>query len=278
MDQKFLSKPLEYKDKYYYPYANTTAVLGAISIFKLNFYKTGYIYGFGRKEDLPEGLEASFTTGWTKKEGRTRPYMGLSFERYYLTKKETYLDYSVALGTSFYKRKFEDVNLLANVDYFSRLQKLGARWKQRSFINASFGRQVNPLLDEPLLLESPYGFSGFKNNYTGGYMRASLKGESVFFSPWKLFFFKFAPFVFSSATAFQFPSETVASNTRVYTAVGGGIRTRNESLIFGTIELRASYFPKKDAFNNNFLLQLNTNLRFKYNEDFVRRPEFVRVN
>jgi hypothetical protein len=278
LNQKFLTKPLEYKDRYYYPYANLTALLASVSVFKLNFYKTQYIYGFGRKEDIPEGLEASFTTGWTKKEGRQRPYFGLSFEQYFLTSKKGYIDYSLSAGGSVHQKKLEDVNVLANIDYFSRLHQLGTRWKQRSFLNFSVGRQFNSLLDEPLLMESQYGLEHFENNLFGGYARATVKGESVFFSPWSVLFFKFAPFVFSSATLFQFTSESRPHNTRLYTAIGGGIRTRNESLIFGTVELRGAYFPKKDAFNNSFVIQLNTNLSFKYNQEFIRRPDFVRIN
>lgn len=278
LHQKFLTKPLQYKDRYYYPYANLSALLTSVSVFKLNFYKTQYFYGFGRKEDIPEGLEAAFTTGWTKKEGRQRPYFGLSFEQYFLTKNKRYVDYSFSAGASLYQKRLEDVNLLADIDYFSRLRHLNARWKQRSFLSFSVGRQFNALLNEPLLMESSYGLPHFQNNLLGGYTRATMKGESVFFSPWSVLFFRFAPFVFSSATLFQFPSETRSHTTRLYTALGGGIRTRNESLIFGTIELRGAYFPRKDAFNNSFVIQLNTNLRFKYNQEFIRRPDFVRVN
>ncbi|HEU4632463.1 MAG TPA: hypothetical protein VFS22_00670, partial [Flavisolibacter sp.] len=278
LHQKFLVKPLQYKDRYYYPYANLSALLTSVSVFKLNFYKTQYIYGFGRKEDIPEGLEASFTTGWTKKEGRRRPYFGFSFDQYFLTKSKRYIDYSFSAGAFLFQKKLEDVNLLATIDYFSRLRQLGTRWKQRSFLSFNVGRQFSSLLDEPLLMESNYGLEHFKNNFLGGYTRATMKGESVFFSPWSVLFFKFAPFVFSSATLFQYHSEVRPHNTRLYTALGGGIRTRNESLIFGTIELRGAYFPRKDAFNNSFIIQLNTNLRFKYNQEFIRRPDFVRVN
>jgi len=278
LHQKFLTKPAQYQHHYYYPYANVSAVLASFSLFKLNYYKTQYIYGFGRKEDLPEGLEASFTTGWTKKEGRQRPYFGLAFEQYHLTQKERFINYSLAVGTSVYNNRLEDANLLTTLDYFSRLRKWGGHWKQRSFFSASFARQFHSLLDEPLFMESQYGLTGFEYNYLGGYMRATVKGESVFFSPWQVLYFKLAPFVFSSATLFQFPHETGVAATRFYPAIGGGIRTRNESLIFGTVELRAAWFPKKDAFNNNFLLQLSTNLRFKYNQQFVRRPEFVQRN
>lgn len=278
LDQKFLMKPEAYQAHYNYAYADLRAFLGALSIFRLNFYKTSYIYGFGRKEDLPEGLEASLTTGFTIKEGRKRPYLALFFEKYHLTRKESYIDYALSMGSSMYDRKAEDASLLATMDYFGKLHQMSSRWKQRFFLNASYARQFHPLLDEPLYLESSYGLSDFHNNLRGGIMRATVKGESVFFSPWNLFFFKFAPFVFGSATAFQYPYETGYNTKRIYGSVGGGMRTRNESLVFGTIELRGSWFPKKDAFNNNYLIQLNTNLRFKFNQQFIRRPEFVQMN
>lgn len=278
MDQKFLRKPMDYRNGYFYPYSDLKAILGSLSVFRLNFYKTQYIYGFGRKEDIPEGIEATFTTGWTRRESRDRPYAALSFEKYYLTRKEGYMKYYFTLGTSIYNKKFEDVNLLGSIDYFSRLHRMGTRWKQRSFFNFSYGRQFNHLMEEPFIMESQYAIDNFKNNFLGGTMRATVRGESVFFSPWTLLYFKFAPFVFGSATVFQFPTEIKTTNTRLYSAFGGGVRTRNESLIFGTIELRGSYFPKEDAFGNRFVLQLNTNLRFKYSQQFIRRPDFVRIN
>jgi hypothetical protein len=277
MDQKFLRKPMEYTSHYNYSFADVTAILGSVSIYKLNFYKTSYVYGFGRKEDLPEGLEATVTGGWTKKEGRERPYLGLAFQRYYLGTREGYFNYSINIGTSFYQKKLQDLNLLTNIDYFTRLRQINKKWKQRAFLNASFGRLVNGSLDEPLFLESKYGLDQFSNNSAGGFLRATVKAESIFFSPWTLLYFRFAPFVFSSATLFRL-NEANGPNTRFYPAIGGGMRIRNESLIFGTIELRGVYFPKKDASGNSYGIQLNTNLRYKYNQNFIRKPDFVQVN
>jgi hypothetical protein len=277
IDQKFFDKPLIYKDVYNYSFANSFAVLASASFYKLNYYKTKYIYGFGRPEDIPEGTEATFTGGWTIKNNRKRMYLGVALERYFLNKKERYFDYSFSVGSSFFQKSAEDINLLASVDFFGKLHDLNPKWKQRSFVSASVGTQFNSLLDEPLLMESIYGLPQFENNRLPGKLRITLKGESVFFSSWSLLFFKFAPFVFGSASLFQHPTDT-ETNTRIYPAVGGGIRTRNESLVFGTIELRGAWFPKKDVYNNGFMLQLSTNLRFKYNQDFIRRPEFVRVN
>ena len=276
VDQKFLEKPLLYTTKYNYAYADLFAVLGAISIFKLNYYRTKFIYGFGRNEDLPEGLDASFTTGWTRKNERERPYAAFNLQHYYFTKQQSYFNYSLSAGSYYYKKRMEDISLLANIDFFSPLMQLGKKWKQRSFLNASFGKQFKSLLDEPFLLESRYGLPHFSNNSLGGSLRATIKAESVFFTPWSIFYFKFAPFVFGSATAFKLNQDS--AKTRIYPAFGGGIRSRNESLIFGTIELRAMFFPTPDLYQHRYILQFNSNLRFKYIQNFIRRPEFVQVN
>jgi hypothetical protein len=277
LSQRFLHRPKEYEDRYFFPFADVTALLASITVFRLNFYKTQYIYGFGRNEDLPEGVEASFTTGIVNRAGRRRHYMGLSVEATYLTSREQYFDYAVRLGTSVRQGKWEDVTLLASVDYFSPLYQLGNSWKQRNFFGASFGTRINPLLDEPFYVESVHGLPAFQNNFAPGNRRATIKGESVFYSPWSLLYFRFAPFVFGSATLFRHDEETF-QGTRLYAALGGGVRTRNESLVFGTVELRGSYFPRKDFWGNGYLVQVNTNIRFKYNQNFIRRPELLVVN
>lgn len=277
LNQQFSEKPLEFQTKYFYPYANITALLGSVTLYRVNFYKTSYVYGFGRKEDLPEGGEAQLTTGIINKEGRQRAYLGMSYERYYLTDSKQYIDYSVRLATSVHQKSLEDMTVLANVDFFSPLHELGPRWKQRTFLNASFSTRINPLLDEPLLVESNFGLDQFQNNYVGGDFRTTFKGESVFFSPWSLLYFKFAPFAFGSATLFREMPATGGS-MQLFTSLGGGIRTRNESLVFGTIEFRGAWFPRKDYFGNSYQFDISTNLRFKYRQNFIRRPEFITAN
>ncbi|GAC1421998.1 MAG: hypothetical protein NVSMB67_18160 [Flavisolibacter sp.] len=283
LDQKFLTKPGLYQGKYFYAYADIRALLSSISLFKFNFYKTSYIYGFGRKEDVPEGLEATFTTGWTQKNSRDRPYLGFNFQRYFFTKREAYFNYTLRAGGYLYKKQLEDINVLGSIDYFSRIHQMTKRWKQREFLNASITRQFNTLLDGPLFLESTYGLPDFKNNYFGGNIRATVKAESVFFSPWSVLLFKFAPFIFGSTTFFHLNNpyglpDLNANKSKIISAVGGGIRTRNESLIFGTIELRLVYFPTRDFYNHNYAIEFNTNIRFRYNQNFIRRPDFVQMN
>ncbi len=277
VQQKFDYRPLKFEQEYDYRYADLQAVLGSFSFFRQNFYKTQYIYGFGRNEDVPEGMEGSATLGWTRKQQRERPYVGLSFQHYFFTKSQQYFDYSIKAGTYLHRGQLEDIDLLAQVDYFSHLHNMNKRWKQRYFLGASITRQMKSLLGEPVRIESQYGLEELRNNFAPGNFRATAKAESVFFSPWNVLFFRFAPFVFTNATYINLKVNQ-ESVPKLYASIGGGIRIRNESLIFGTTEFRGMYFPRKNFRNESWRFEVNTNIRFKYNSNFIRRPEFVPVN
>jgi hypothetical protein len=272
IDQKFLEKPLQFMNQYEYSFANTFAVLGAISTYKQRFYKTSYIYGFGRNEDLPSGIEATIVSGFTRKEDRKRLYSALTFNYNYVTAKERFFNYSIAAGSSFYKGKPEDVSLVGNIEYFGHLHEWN-RWKQRIFINASLAKQVNPLMDEPLFLESGHGLPDYDNEYLPGHFRISLKSEWVFFSPLSIAFFRFAPFVFGNLAFFKTPY-----SEKTVPMLGGGIRCRNESLVLGTIELKGTYFLKEDLNGTRYSIGVRSNLRYRYNQNFIKKPGFVQVN
>ncbi len=277
LQQNFGDKPLKYTNIYNYGSADENAVLADISIFRQNFYKTQYIYGFGRNEDVPEGMDASFTTGWTKKDGRERPYAGINFNRFYFTSHQDYFNFSFGMGGYFYKRKLEDADLLGKVDFFSRLHNLKRNWKQRFFLSASATRQFNNLLNEPLRLESEYGLQEIRNNWQGGDFRITGKVETVFFSPWSILYFRFASFVFVNSALINLKEDSIY-NRKLFSSIGAGLRIRNESLIFGTIEFKGMYFPRKNFFNESWRLEAKTNIRFKYNQQIIKRPDFVRVN
>lgn len=66
LNQQFDDIPTLHLEQYNFRYANLFAILGSFSIFRQDFYKTQYIYGFGRNEDVPEGIDFSVTGGYTK--------------------------------------------------------------------------------------------------------------------------------------------------------------------------------------------------------------------
>ena len=224
-------------------------------------------------------MELSMTAGWTKINTRERPYTGVNFSRYFFSPARDYLNFSIGAGGYWYQKKFEDIDVLAKVDFFTRIHYWKRKWRQRYFLSSSVARQFKNLLSEPLRLESDYGLREIRNNWQPGNFRLAVKGESVFFSPWSVLLFRFAPFVFVNSALFREKKDSANNyDSKIYSSIGGGVRIRNESLIFGTIEFRGMYFPRKNFFNDNWRFEARTNIRFKYNQQFIKRPEFIRVN
>src|SRR5215469_13229368 len=180
LQQSFGLVPLKYSDQYYYQYADVKALLASITIFRQDFYKARYVYGFGLNEDIPEGADLSVTTGWTNKNGATRPYVGIDLERYFFTARESYFTYILKADGYFRNKQIQDVNLLFDVNYFTRLLRLGERWKQRTFINGSIAHQIRKILDEPLILQSDFGVHEWRfDTLMTGDTRMTLKAESA---------------------------------------------------------------------------------------------------
>jgi hypothetical protein len=277
LHNEFRTVPIKYETEYFYQYADLTGILGSISIFRQDFYKTQYVYGFGRNEDVPEGIDFSITGGWTNKNARIRPYTGLDLQINYFSKKRNYYNYILKVGGYQYQKKYEDISILGVVEFFSRLKDLGKRWKQRTFITVGLTTQIRKQLAEPLLLESQYGLPEYQNIHLGGDHRLTLKAETVMFNNWRLANFRFAPFVFGNASLLTPEGEPVIK-TKFYNSLGAGMRTRNESLVFGTLELRGFFFPNKNFDGSYWRVEFNTNVRFKYNSNFIRRPQFIVVN
>jgi hypothetical protein len=279
INQKFLQLPKIFETKYNWQYSNLQAALATLTFYRQNFYKTQYIYGFGRNEDIPEGLLLSLTAGYTVKQNKQRPFLGFNFEQYQFNKKKNYFSYSLRAEGFLNHKSIEDINFLGSLFYFDHLKQIGTKWKQRFFLNLDLAQQVNTVLNEPLFANSQFGMPQYGNEYAGidrvgGTLRTTAKAESEFFSPWSIVAFRFAPFVFSNISVFS----PYLSNTKVLTSMGGGIRTRNESFVFGTIELKGYYFPQKNFYNESFRFSLSTNLIFKYNTQFVKKPDFIQVN
>ncbi len=277
ISQKFNYVPGKFIDQYFFRYADQQGILASLSMFSQTYYKTRYVYGLGRSEDVPEGLDVSVTTGYVNKEKRQRQYLGMGLQLSYFSKYDNYYNYTVRLGGYKKKNSFEDIDLLGNLEFFSNLRRLG-KWKQRSFITIGVAKQFSPLLNEPLFLSSEYGLREFTNDSLfGGNFRAVIKAESVFYSDWSLIGFRFAPFIFANGSYLDGPMPE-RWHKKFFPSVGGGLRTRNESLIFGTVELRGFYFPDRNFYNERVRVEVSTNLRFKYNMERLKRPEFISFN
>jgi len=226
---------------------------------------------------VPEGFSASLIGGWTRKEDKNRPYYGVEALRSHFSKKGFYSTFTFRMGGYVYQKRWEDIDILLNVDHFTRLKKMGRKWYNRNFFSAGFTKQIRPVLNQPLMIGSIFGIPYFRGNPGPSDVRSTGKAETVFFNMRKFWGFRMAPFLFADMCMLT-PTNQPFAKSDLYSAVGAGVRTRNENLIFGTIELRGYYFPRTLPGMKNYRIELGTNIRFKYNSTFIRKPDFVIPN
>jgi hypothetical protein len=281
----FLEQPIKYQDSFDFRFTSSMGLLASINVFKQSFYKTNFIYGFGRNEDVPEGFSAVFTTGYAvsqnngyfSKEKIKRPYTGLDFSLNNFKNKGYYNSFTFRAGGFFHSHRFEDMNLLFNLDHFTRLKKLNSKWFHRTFISTAIAGQVNPVFNVPLFINNEYGLPYFTPDNINADMRSTVKIESVYYNTTRILGFRLAPFIFADLSLLK-PSKANLNKSDLYSAFGGGIRTRNENLVFGTIELKGYYFPRTNGNMNSWKIEVSSNIRFKYISSFIRRPDFVNIN
>jgi len=278
VSKRFSEIPDTAYKKYDIHYSNIDAGLIAFNIFKQEYYHTSFIYGFGRNEDVPEGYSFSVVSGLTQRNMRTRPYLGLDYERDYFTNQKNYTNFIIKLGGYLHNGSLEDISFLSSVNYFTSLKKLSnPKWSKRSFVQISATQQLNTILNEPLYLRSEFGIPTFKNDNIQAATRASCNIESVYYNMVKYYGFSFAPFIFINSSYIKLIGEDLQKGS-IYTALGLGCRTRNENLVFGTIELKAYYYPRTISNMTSLNVSLTTGLRFRYNSQLIRRPDFVQMN
>lgn len=276
-ENNFFRVPDIYQNNYSPLYADIGGTLASYTLYKQNFYNTNFIYGFGRREDIPQGLSATVVSGYTVKNSVRRAYYSTEFEGTLLSNIGNFFDFKFKIGSFVNKNKSEDAVLETGVSGFTGLKKINSNWRNRNFVKVDFTKLYNTTLGFPIVLESENGLPYFKSVGIAADARAIIKFESVYYNLQKILGFRIAPFVFSDFGLVK-PINESYSNAKGFTAFGGGIRTRNEHLVFGTIELKGYYFPRVDVGVKNWKVELVSKLTFRYNSNFLRRPDFINGN
>jgi hypothetical protein len=272
--QHFERQPLQEGERLRRIYNDNRFLLGEVFFYEQNFYKTNYIYGFGRTEDVPYGQVVNITAGWTEELGLQRPYLGAFASRRIVRPSGRFYDLEIGAGTFFNKGSTEDGVMYLKGAYFSKLYDV-RRSKMRHVFTGSLARAFNNRVRELLTLNRE--LAGFSADSLFGTQRISLKSETVVFTRYQLFGFRIAPFISLEAAYFNKQQRDVIDD-KMFWGANGGFRIRNENLIFGTIEFRAFYFPVTVPGVESLSFKVTTNVRIKYSGSFVRPPDFVRYN
>lgn len=271
----FLESPYQFQNRYVEMLNDRQAYLAQFTLFKQKFFKTRYILGFGATEDIPYGFNFSFTGGWYKLKDLSRPYIGIDANRYAYTEKGDIVQFFLRTG-AFLNSGLQDGTILLGSSFYSRLM-VWNNLKIRQFMRLSYTSQFNTYVAEPLRINNTFGLQDFIQDSIQGNERTTLRSETVFYTPGKVFGFSFAPFL-TGDLSYLPPTTKSINQSSFFYGIGGGLRTRNENLVFGTIELKAIYFPKRIPGQHQFKVGITTNLRFRYNSSYVSEPSLIQYN
>ncbi|MGC4036172.1 MAG: hypothetical protein QM764_09435 [Chitinophagaceae bacterium] len=270
-DQNFVRTP--YSPFYNYLYTNKRFVLGEYSWYKLNFYRTNYIYGFGITEDIPIGFSRKIIAGYSQIDSLKRLYLGWQYDHWLVDGNENFYNYTVAVGSNYYHGRLQDNSLLFNLSWFSHLFSF-TKFRLRQYANVSYAGIANLRAYDKLYLNNEYGLDHFNTDSAYGTQRMTVGMETDIFTRWKLLGFKIGLFTYGKLSVLSKQKESLINGT-LFSSVGGGFRMRNENLIFGTIECRFNWFPRTLENVDNIKVTLSGNIRFKFPESFVQAPWFA---
>jgi hypothetical protein len=277
LENNFRARPIDYLLQLDRNYQNLKANFLSFTLVRQSVYRTRYLYGLGRYEDLPIGQSLTWTTGYSQIEKDRSAYLGFKFEQYKLSKKENYNHVIANIATSYINKSLQDIRFLSSLEQFSKLKYLNNGLGYRQILNLSFTQTLKNKYNEALRINSIYGIPQLNREQIKGGTRVSGNWETVLYNNRPIWGFKSAPFVFGNLTYIRTVGDPILKGD-IYSSVGSGIRVRNENLVFGTIELKGFYFPRTNQQLSPWNFSLTTNLRYKYNSNIVEKPNYVEIN
>jgi hypothetical protein len=248
-NQHFTRQPIQEEIQKKPIYNSYQMALAEFTFYQKNYYTMRHIYGFGRTEDVPYGKTVTVTTGWMHEFKRSRMYTGASAVKSGVLSDGDFYNVEGGIGTFYHEKKSEDAFVYINAEYYTKLYER-ERCKIRHYARLGYARAFNNEIRELIALNRE--LRGFSPDSLYGTQRISLLQKSQ--------------------------ENNIDINRNLYWGTSGGIRVRNENLIFGTVEFRTFFFPNPVQGVEPVSFRVSTNLQIKYSGTFIRPPSLVRYN
>lgn len=254
-------------------FRNNWGVLYTLGLSVQQYYKDNYIYRFGSTEDVPEGFITQVTYGIQHPERLPfRHYIGFEIAR---AKHFDfgYLTGTYAQGTFFNLKLSNDVTHRFNLYYFSNLQRTG-EWYFRQFVNYTFVHGENKLPEATTTLSGDELY-GFNSGSLTGSTKMVLNMESVFYAPYKLIGFKFAP-VLQAGFGIIGDHLNPLFKSRLYQGYSLALQIRNENLLNSTFMVSVGMYPfLPDDTRPVFRYNPVTSFTLRVRSFAVGKPSFI---
>lgn len=165
------------------------------------------------------------------------------------------------------------MSLKFTANYFTKLYDFTA-YKVRNSVEVSLGKFFRRSIKNPLDINNENGIQGFRADSLAGDSRLRARFQAIVFTNWKLIGFNFAVVPQLDLAVLAQRNETLFSGS-LFQGYSLGLRTRNENLIFNTVEMRGYFFPSTVENVNQYRITISASLRIKYPTTLVRAPDTI---
>ncbi|MEM7110373.1 MAG: hypothetical protein AAF519_19250 [Bacteroidota bacterium] len=247
---RFLQRPEVVNENTNQFFTDTDLYLMSVGYSTRSYEKSSLILGFGRTEDIPEGVLYEATFGREYNEFNERNYLGFKVALGKYFGRLGYIRPQIAFGGFDRDGRFEQGMLNLSANYFSNLYRL-RRTNFRQFFSFDFTRGIRRFDDEFITINDADGIRGLNNVFLRGTNRLNFSSETVAFTPLYVIGFRLAVFSFIDLALINDKSNKIFDNT-LYQGYGIGFRFRNENLTFNTVQIRLAWYPNVPAGVSNF--------------------------
>ncbi len=255
-------------------YWNKSAILFSLGFSNRNYKRDVLIYGFGRTEDVPVGSLFNLTVGQEHTEFGQRGYTGMQYAiGKYLPHNLGYSYVLLNAGTYFKNGKTQQGVLSGQVNYISNLIPFRYSFF-RQFVTFRYTHGINRDPLDYLNISREQGIRGITSDRLIGTKRFTLGTETVFFSDKSLLGFRIAYFVFADLGLVNSEPRSIWSG-KIYQGYGLGLRLRNESLTFNTLQLRLGYYPNIPGNTAPFRFAGEGNVPLRLRDFDISAPSIV---
>ena len=105
----------------------------------------------------------------------------------------------------------------------------------------------------------------------------TLSNEYVVYQPWYIYGFRFATYAHAGLGHVK-ESRSLTPFRQTYFNFGGGIRIRNESLVFDTFEFRLALYPNPPPEARATTFNITVTSQAFFRSPNIRKPRIVGIN
>lgn len=254
-------------------YQNHHFLIGGVSYSKVNYLKTKNILSFNITEDVPVGFIYSLIGGRDWTEFGSRDYRGFQTSYSFYNKRMGYFLFNLESG--YFTLENNRTNEVIQLDgrHFTPLFDVG-RAHSRVFTRLYFFNGDRLSIPQAQSLQGENRIGSITGNQIEGNNAFTLSSEYVVFQPWYFYGFRFATYAHIGVGHVS-ESRIVDPYSRTYYTMGGGVRIRNESLVFDTFEFRVSLIPNPSTEGQIFFFRVSLSAPKFFQSPNLTKPKVV---